>query len=128
MISLRKEQKGRRNQNNRAKTHGDQTRAKNKAKRILEGAIPSKITKKPLFLQRKYHQREENEKNYQEKLLLLSKNINKKKQLTDKLEEENKQLYEKDIAINEAIKEENNKTVEYKNEIEKLYIYIHIYK
>lgn len=50
----------------------------------------------------------------------MSKNINKKKQLTDKLEEENKQLYEKDIAINEAIKEENNKTVEYKNEIEKL--------
>lgn len=52
--------------------------------------------------------------------MLLSKNINKKRQLTDKLEEENKQLNDKDIAINEAIKEENSKTNEYKNELEKM--------
>ena len=64
--------------------------------------------------------REENEKIYQEKVLLLSKNINKKKQQTDKIEEENKQLNDKDIAINDAIKEESNKTVEYKNELERL--------
>ena len=65
-------------------------------------------------------QREENEKLFQEKILLLSKNINKKKQQTDKIEEENKQLNDKDIVINEAIKEESNKTTEYKLELERL--------
>jgi len=52
--------------------------------------------------------------------LILSKNINKKKQQTDKIEEENKDLNDKDIVINEAIKEESNKTVEYKNELGRL--------
>lgn len=65
-------------------------------------------------------QREENEKIYHEKIILLSKNINKKKQQTDKIEEDSKQLNDKDIAINEAIKEETNKCNENKNELERL--------
>lgn len=64
--------------------------------------------------------KEENEKIFQEKLAFLNKNISKKRQMTEKLEEENKILNDKDLEINKKIKEENLKGIELQSELEKM--------
>ena len=64
--------------------------------------------------------KEENYKIFQEKLAFLNKNISKKRQMTEKLEEENKILNDKDLEINKKIKEENLKGIELQSELEKM--------